>query len=351
MNHNMSIKDFIVGCDVTVSEAMQKIDRNANGVVFLVDKKESLKASLTDGDIRRHLLAGGRMDSMAFEVANKSPKIAFSIGEAIKIYHNKDYVVIPIVDVSLKIVDLYFGDSHEIKLEYEDLGVPVVINAGGRGSRLFPLTKVLPKPLIPIGDLPILELIMRDFLQYGCDDFHVIVNYKKELIKTYFRENDCEYKISWYDELRPLGTGGGLSLLREKFQNTFFFSNCDVLLKSNYAEILEFHKENHNVITMVCAYKNFNIPYGVVEIANNGIIKNMKEKPLISYLTNTGIYVVEPKVFDYIEDNVSIGFPDIIEKVMKKGKKVAVYPVSSNDWLDMGQFPELEKMRNRLYGE
>jgi len=351
MNHKASFKDFLVSDNLTVSEAMQQIDKNSNGIVFFSDKKGFLSASLTDGDVRRHLLSGGSMSSRAIDVANKSPKYAFSLDEARKLYHNRDYIVIPIVDANRKIIDFYSGDSNNIQQKYEDLNVPVVINAGGKGTRLYPLTKVLPKPLIPVGELPILELIMKDYLNYGCDNFHVIVNYKKELIKAYFDENDYKYNISWYNELQPLGTGGGLSLLRDKLNGTFFFANCDVLLTSNYAEILKFHKENNNVVTMVCAYKNFNIPYGVVEIGKNGIIKNMKEKPLISYLTNTGIYVVEPEVFDVIQDNVSIGFPDIIEIERKKGKKVAVYPVSGNEWLDMGQFPELENMRNRLFGE
>lgn len=351
MNHKASFKDFLANDKLTISEAMLQIDNNANGIVFFTDKNGALIASLTDGDVRRHLLAGGSMSSKAIDVANKSPKSAFTLEEARKIYHNRDFIVIPIVDVNKKIVDFFTGDLKDHKNTYDELNIPVVINAGGKGTRLYPLTKVLPKPLIPVGDLPILELIMKDYLKYGCDDFHVIVNYKKELIKAYFEENDYKYNISWYNELQPLGTGGGLSLLRNKLKSTFFFANCDVLLTSNYADILKFHKENHNVVTMVCAYKNFNIPYGVVEIGKDGVIKNMKEKPLISYLTNTGIYVVEPEVLDDIQDNVSIGFPDIIEIERNKGKKVAVYPVSGNEWLDMGQFPELEKMRNRLSGD
>ncbi len=351
MNSILSLEDFIANEKASLSEAMQLIDKNTHGIVFISDEKGSLIASLTDGDVRRYLLSGGVMNCRAIDAANKTPKSALSQKEAKKIFHKRDYVVIPIVDKKGKIVDLYTGAPKEHKLFRESLKIPVVINAGGKGSRLYPLTKVLPKPLIPVGDLPILELIMKSYLYNGCDDFHVIVNYKKELIKTYFRENETQYNIRWYDENEPLGTGGGLSLLKKEIHETFFFANCDVLLDSNYAEILKFHKENHNVITMVCAYKNFNIPYGVVEIGKDGVIQEMKEKPLISYLTNTGIYVVEPEVLDDIQNNVSIGFPDIIEFERSKGRKTAVYPVRGNDWMDMGQFPELEKMRNRLSGE
>ena len=229
--------------------------------------------------------------------------------------------------------------------------VLAIILGGGKGTRLDPFTRVLPKPLIPVGDHPIVELIMNEYQSYGCDDFHIIVNYKKELMKAYFSDNEKSYRISWYDEEKPLGTGGGLSLLRGVFKDTFFFANCDALLTANYESMLKFHKENENVITMVCAYKNLNIPYGVVKIGRNGMIDQMEEKPLLSFLVNTGIYIVEPEVIDDIEDGVSIGFPDIVEKERQKGKKVAAFPVSENDWMDMGQLPELEKMRIKLYGE
>ena len=139
--------------------------------------------------------------------------------------------------------------------------------------------------------------------------------------------------------------------MRGKLNGTFFFTNCDNLLRANYERMLQFHKENKNVITMVCAYKNFSIPYGVIEMGKNGKIESMKEKPLVSYLTNTGIYIVEPEVLDDIEDNVAVGFPDVVDKQRAKGKNVAVFPVSENEWMDMGQLNELEKMRKRLYGE
>ena len=118
-----------------------------------------------------------------------------------------------------------------------------------------------------------------------------------------------------------------------------------------HGRMVKFHKDNGNAITMVCAYKNLNIPYGVVEMGLNGKIEAMKEKPLMSFLANTGIYIVEPEVIDDIEDEVPIGFPDIVERERQKGRKVAAFPVSENDWMDMGQLSELEKMRIKLYGE
>lgn len=346
-----NIQQFLGKQNLTISEAMQQINNNSFGILFLTDQNDKLIGCITDGDIRRFLLSGGEMSAMAIDAANKTPRLAKSLEEARILYHKKNYIVIPILDEEGRVIDLYSGESGFQKKLRNPLNIPVVINAGGRGTRLDPFTKVLPKPLIPVGELPIIELIMQEYQSYSCNEFHIIVNYKRNLMKAYFAENENNYNITWYDEEIPLGTGGGLSLLKGKFTGTFFFANCDALLTANYESMVKFHKENGNAITMICAYKNMSIPYGVVEIGANGVIQNMKEKPMLSFLTNTGIYLVEPEVVDDIEDGVGISFPDIIEKERKKGRKTAAFPVSENDWMDMGQLPELEKMRAKLYGE
>lgn len=346
----MNINDFIASCSITVSAAMHKIDGNAGGTLFLTDEVDKLIACITDGDIRRYLLGGGQMDDEVFSAANKHPRYARTLDEAKRLFHRKSFSAIPIVNEEMTILDIYSDDNGTVS-EKASLRVPVVINAGGKGTRLAPYTKVLPKPLIPVGDLPILEHIMNEYQSYDCTDFHIIVNYKRDLMKAYFADNERAYNITWYDEDKPLGTGGGLSLLKGVFQDTFFFANCDALLTADYESMLKFHKENGNVITMICAYKNINIPYGVVDMGVDGVIENMREKPLISFLTNTGIYIVEPSVVESMVDGEAIGFPDIVERERQKGHKVAVYPVSENDWMDMGQIPELEKMRAKLYGE
>lgn len=344
------IQRFIGRTSLTVSEAMQLIDNNESGILFIVDDSNKLQGCITDGDIRRFLLSGGKMDSPAMDAANHSPKYARSIEAAKALYHKKNYIVIPVINDDGIIVSLYNGEGRELK-HHNPLNIPVVINAGGKGTRLDPFTRVLPKPLIPVGDIPIIEHIMKEYQSYNCNEFHIIVNYKRDLLKAYFTDNENQYKIFWYDEEKPLGTGGGLSLLKGKLDSVFFFANCDALLTANYESMVKFHKENKNLITMICAYKNIDIPYGVVEMGVNGAIKDMKEKPRMSFLTNTGIYIVEPEVIDDIDSGVAIGFPDIVEMERQRGKRVAVFPVSENDWMDMGQLPELEKMKTKLYGK
>lgn len=349
---NQYLHSFIGSENISVSEAMQQIDNNQNGILFLIDNDSRLVGCITDGDIRRYLLAGGKMTDRSYNAANKTPRIAHSLEEAKYLYHEKNFIIIPVIGNDGKLECLYSGEGKgRSRKPRNPINIPVVINAGGKGTRLDPYTRVLPKPLIPVGDLPIIELIMQEYQTYNCNDFHIIVNYKRQLMKAYFADNNRKYDITWYDEETPLGTGGGLRLLKGKLNSTFFFANCDALLTANYENILKFHKENGNRITMICAYKNINIPYGVVEMGKNGSIEEMREKPLLSFLTNTGIYIVEPEVIDDIGDGEVIGFPDIVEREKQKGHKVAVFPVSENDWMDMGQLPELEKMRIKLFGE
>ena len=156
--------------------------------------------------------------------------------------------------------------------------LPVVIMAGGLGTRLYPYTKILPKPLIPVGEMPIVEHIIHRFADVGCSAFTMIVNYKKSMIKSYFNDLQKDYTVDYVDEDTPLGTGGGLSLLKGKVTQTFFLTNCDILIDADFGDIYQYHKEKGNVITMVCAVKHFTIPYGVVELGGDGDISGITRK-------------------------------------------------------------------------
>jgi len=342
MNH----VDLCVQVKLTLREAMRQLDKTARKVLFLCENG-CLIGSLTDGDVRRFLLNGGKMDDAVFQAANLNPKKAGSPAEAQKLLAEGLYPAIPVVSAENVLLDIIFPKKEDIPSPPK-LGLPVVIMAGGKGTRLYPYTQVLPKPLIPVGDLPVIEHIMQLFENYGCSAFHVIVNYKKQIMKAYFNESSRHYNLTWYDEERPLGTGGGLYLLKGKMQDTFFLTNCDILLRSDYDSMLRFHRIQGNVITMIGACKSVTIPYGVVDIGTNGVIEAMREKPELSFLTNTGMYIVEPQVLEDVPDDTMITFPEIIDIQRKKGNKVAVYPVSEDEWMDMGQLTELEEMKRRL---
>lgn len=346
----MNVEEFLISEYSTMIEAMEQLDKVAKKVLFVV-RDHKLVAAITDGDIRRWILKKGNLEAKVKDIANYSPKFV-SVEErntAKTLMNEYTIEALPIVDNDMSITQIVFLNDTDVHPE-RHLNIPVVIMAGGLGTRLYPYTKILPKPLIPIGEVPIIEHIINRFHDFGSNEFHLVVNHKKNMIKAYFNEINKDYHVDYVDEDTPLGTGGGLSLLKNKIDSTFILTNCDILIEEDYEKMVDYHKKENNLITMVCSLKNIRIPYGVIEINDHGEIENMKEKPEISFFTNTGMYIVEPKIIDELEENKAVGFPDIIEHYKQQGEKIGVYPVSENSWMDMGQIDEMENMRKRLEG-
>jgi dTDP-glucose pyrophosphorylase len=344
----MEVIEFLIDEEATMIEAMQQLDKVAKKVLFVIQDRHFV-AAITDGDIRRWILKKGNLDAKVKDIANYNPKSLLEEDKSkAKDFMKKHSIeALPILDKENNIVSVVLWNDEEVEPK-RNLEVPVVIMAGGLGTRLYPYTKILPKPLIPIGEIPIVEHIINRFNQYGSDQFYLVVNHKKNMIKAYFNEIEKAYKVDYVDEDKPLGTGGGLSLLKGKIDSTFILSNCDILIEEDYEKIYNYHKKEKNLITMVCSLKNIRIPYGVIEISETGEIENMKEKPELSFFTNTGMYIVEPKIIEELEEDKAIGFPDIIEQYKAQGKKIGIYPISENSWMDMGQLDEMEEMRRRL---
>lgn len=344
----MDVSEFLIDEELTMLKAMQQLDVVAKKILF-VTRKDQLIASITDGDIRRWILKKGNLDVKVKKIANYDPKFLLDKEKSkAKDFMTKNSIeALPIVDQEKKIVSIVFLNNEEVG-GIKTIDIPIIIMAGGLGTRLYPYTKILPKPLIPIGEIPIVEHIINRFVLNGSHQFYLVVNHKKNMIKAYFNEIEKEYNMEFVDEDKPLGTGGGLSLLKGKLKSTFILTNCDILIEEDYEKIYNYHKSENNLITMVCSIKNIKIPYGVIEINENGEIERMKEKPEFSFFTNTGMYIVEPSVIEGLEDNKVIGFPDIIEYYKNTGSKIGIYPISENSWMDMGQLDEMEEMRRRL---
>lgn len=351
--HKEKVEGFIAKKNIIIVEALRIINDNAMGVLFVVDDQGKLIGSLSDGDIRRWLIKTGNLNATIDSIMNENPRFLYEddINNATKTMTDNTITAIPILNKRDSIIGVICKNTVNIdeKVKSDKLkGVPVVMMAGGKGTRLYPYTKILPKPLIPVGEKPIAEIIIDSFCEYGCKDYYLIVNHRKKMIKAYFNECETDYNIHFVDEEKPLGTGGGVSLLSGQINETFILTNCDNVVVEDYAEIYNYHKEHKNLITMICSLKNFSIPYGVVNLADEGTIKSMEEKPTFSFFTNTGCYIVEPEVINDIPSNTSIGFPDIIDKYRREGKRVGVYPINENSWLDMGEIDALEKMREYL---
>lgn len=345
----MDNEKYYISENATVLEAMQAINENGLKSLFVVEENK-LKGSVTDGDARRWIVGGGDVNASVSKIINYSPKhLTLSSKISPNEFMRKNHIeAVPIVNEQMEIQRIISWTDRDQRIQKAKVALPVVIMAGGKGTRLYPYTKILPKPLIPVGEIPIVQRIMEAFHEYQCDEFFMVVNHKKNMIKAYFNELSSAYRVTYVDEDIPLGTGGGISLLKGKISETFILTNCDIMVTADIASIYKWHREHGNIITMVCCNKIVELPYGVIEIDENNEITRMQEKPQLPFLTNTGLYFVEPRVIEEMENNVEIGFPDIIKKYKEAGEKIGVYTIEEDEWLDMGQPEELERMRQYI---
>lgn len=349
----MDVQQYTILPDVSVKDAIQAINDHGKKVVLITDAGGLLLGMFSDGDMRRYILRNGDLNAPVSVAMNRTPVTFHNTHEVDISKSQSKMVVYPIVDDDNHLLDVVFwNDNDQCVLPTVSLSpYPVIIMAGGKGTRLYPYTKILPKPLIPIGDYTISERIINSFVKYGCNEIKFILNYKKSMIKAYFNDLEKPYNLTYFDEEQFLGTGGGLSLLKGSVKDSCFVTNCDILVDEDYTCIMKYHKAQKNKITFVCAMKNITIPYGVVTVDCDGNIDEISEKPSFSFLTNTGLYIVEPDVIDNLIENEFIHLPDIAQRYIDNGERVGVYPVSERSWLDMGQFKEMENMYRALGGE
>ena len=220
--------------------------------------------------------------------------------------------------------------------------------AGGKGTRLEPFTKVLPKSLVPVNEKPIIEHIIERFTMIGCSDFYITVNYMSKIIKAYFEELQPNYNISFVDEHEPMGTAGSMGFLNEKFNKPFFVTNCDIIIKANYNSLYNFHKSGGYDITLVASTKEYIIPYGTCELNDEGHLSQINEKPKYDFLINTGLYLLNPEMLNLIPENKFYHITHLIENAKNKGKKVGVYPIDDDAWIDVGQWVEYKQVVAQL---
>ena len=350
------LKTLLVSPQTTLKQAMQKLNETAIGILFIVNKDQVIKGTVTDGDIRRGLIKGLKFGDPLERVMRKRFVTLFrddadKEDKAKNLMRTKEIEHIPVLDEKDQIIDMIkwkdVFENGKASLRKKMFSNPVVIMAGGRGSRLDPVTRILPKPLIPIKDKPIIEIIMEKFYKFGFANFTFTLNYKKEYIKMFLKENKFPYKIDWIEEDEYLGTAGSLSLLSGSIKETFIVSNCDIIVNADYEDILKWHKAHRNLITLIGCHKEIEIPYGILEM-DDGRLARFIEKPNYDVLINTGVYIIEPEVLRLIPRKQSIDMNVLIQLVSKKGK-VSVYPIHSG-WLDIGQWEEYKRSLKELDG-
>lgn len=341
----MKIKNYIF----KDSEIVSKIIKTMRGFVVLVNNQNNVTGVFTEGDFRNAVLKGVKLNQRISKIMNKNFKFVTPVSSIKKIGNIFDKTIVQKILVLKKkqltsIIDRDdFYKSATIKRKKINLENPVVIIAGGEGRRLLPFTEILPKGLIPVGGVPIVKKIMDEFSKNDFNNFNLVINFKGKVFQAYFHENKSNYKIKFHTEKKPLGTAGYLVNFTNNFNKPVFVTNCDILLKANYRDILNFHTKNKNDLTLCASFKNFMIPYGVFEVDKKSNLKSIREKPEYNLLVNTGFYIFDPKVFKYIPKNEYFNMNLLIQKLKKLKKKIGVFPVSNNSWLDVGQWDEYKK--------
>lgn len=343
------IQDRVIQGSMSIIQALKKMDEIKVKMLFVYDD-ETFVSILTIGDIQRSIIKAVDMNQSVMSIIDLNKKFALttdsreSIREKMMVLRAE---CMPVVDADGNLVDVYFWNDmfkHTEVQKREKIELPVVIMAGGKGTRLKPITNVIPKPLVPIGDKTILEVIMDQFESIGCKKFFMSVNYKADMMEYYLSQLDHKYDIKFFMEDKPLGTIGSVSLLKGKITTPFFVSNCDSINDQDYRDVYDYHVQNKNDLTIVTMIKSFRIPYGVIETGEDGIMTALREKPELNYQVNTGVYILNPECIDEIPKGEFFHITHLMEKITARGGRVGCFPVSEGSWHDMGEWPEYLKM-------
>lgn len=344
----INIEKILVHTEYSIKQALEILDAGAKGIILIVDKDKKLIGTVTDGDIRRAILNGISLDKKIKEIIHENPvKVVegTSIEEAKKIIIKNAIQHLPIINKDNIVIDMITLNDIILPKGKDNI---VVIMAGGLGTRLKDLTKEIPKPMLQVGDNPILHHIINNFKEYGYNKIIISVNYKSEIIENYFQDG-CAYgvKINYIKENKRLGTAGGIRLAKNYINEPFFVINGDIFTNLNFEKMMEFHIKNKFDITVGTRRYSSTIPYGVIEEKKNNII-GLKEKPTVDYLINGGVYCLNPELIKYIPEDKYFEITDLIDLCIKKGLKVGSYEINEY-WMDIGKIEDYNKVNNDIY--
>ena len=341
------LEDILIDSQVTIREAMVAINQGSVGIVLVVNPDRQLIGTVTDGDIRRFILGSGNLHDSVSALyqgdrrSDPEPTIA-PIGASreslIALMKKKRIRHIPILDDNNRVVDLALLTR---LIASDEPALSAVVMAGGYGTRLRPLTKDIPKPMLPVGGRPLLELIVDKLRREGIYRINITTCFKPEIISDYFGDGrNFGVEFSYINENKPLGTAGALGLMKTPTE-TQLAMNGDILTQLNLRSMLDFHRDNLADLTVAVRQYDFQVPYGVVD--TQGIrITELVEKPSYKFFVNAGIYFLEPVCYEYIPRNRRFDMTDLIECMLKDGRNVISYPIEEY-WLDIGQTADYQK--------
>lgn len=337
-----SWRDILISPITCIIDVLKIIDNSARQIALIVDEEQRLIGTVTDGDIRRGLLKGRQLTDPVSLVMNHYPTVASvydsreNILALMKLKHLRQ---IPIVDDNGQIIQIETLDELLQPKKKENW---VVLMAGGLGTRLAPLTDDCPKPLLKVGNKPLLETIMLSFIEQGFNKFYISVNYRSDMITDYFGDGSrLGVEIRYIHESKRMGTAGALTLLPETPQHPLIVMNGDLLTKVNFEQLLDFHITHNANATMCVREYDLQIPYGVVKIDKHRLV-GIDEKPLVNYFVNAGIYVLNPESIRYIPEDSFYDMPKLFEKLIDEKHNVSVFPIREY-WLDIGRMADFEK--------
>lgn len=336
-------RDIVLKSEDTLETAINVLQVGGKRVAVVLDDNGKLLGTVTDGDVRRALIKQYGMDGLITAVMNKNPETALMTDSPRKIkaqMKSLDLLHIPIIDahgvlLSIETLQHLIGDE-----KYEN---PVFLMAGGFGTRLHPLTKAIPKPLLKVGNRPILETIITQFIDAGFHRFFISTHYRADMVKKYFGNGEnWGVTITYVHEEFPLGTAGALGLLPDiQTELPILMMNADILTKINFAHLLQFHKEEGALATMCVREYDIQVPYGVVNIDGHSV-SDIIEKPTHKFFVNAGIYVLNPCIPRQIDGSKSLDMPDLLRGFINLGESVSSFPIHEY-WIDIGRMEEYSK--------
>lgn len=345
MMDSNDMKWMFVDSEDSIRVSMANIDNSTKGISFVRNSEGQLQGTVTDGDIRRAILNGCSLDEPVSKIMNRNFIFVtenYTQKLITNIFKQKSISQIPVLDDDMRVVDiLYYRDL----ISRENLkSNQVVIMAGGLGTRLMPLTKELPKPMLQIGAKPLLETIINQLKTYGYHRFILCVNYKSDVIKNYFQDGtEFDVEIQYIEEEKRLGTAGAIRLAKEYLTEPFFVVNGDVLTRLNFEQFMDYHLKKENVITVGVKQHEIQIPYGVLDIKDEQLL-SLREKPSFSYFINAGIYCLLPDILDSIPANEYYDITQLIDAQIKMSKRVGSFPITEY-WLDIGQLEQYNQAK------
>ncbi len=342
-------RNIFIDKSTSILEALKRMDEEDVKLLIVFDQQQFLSV-VSIGDIQRSIIKNVAITENISQILRKKITVCYT-SESFEQVKEKMLKLrtecMPVLnDQSNELVSVYFWQDlfKTERSEGEPLNIPLVIMAGGMGTRLKPITYIIPKPLVPLSEKPMVEMIINSFEQYGCENVFMTVNYKKEMIKFYFDQLENKaYQLDYIVEDEPLGTAGSLSLLKGQINSPFFVSNCDILIRQDYREVYKYHNENKNDLTILSAMSHYQIPYGTLESGKDGQLVKIEEKPEKTFMINTGVYLLEPTTLKHVPEKLFFHMTDLIAKIKESGGRVGVFPVSSGAWVDIGQWKDYQK--------